>query len=94
MNILLIGYEGYVGAGLYKYLKINHNVIGIGRKDDILNITEDLLEKNSIDVIINCATVMDRISPFFDIESLTYRVNIEGVKHVANLIKNTDLHYI
>ena len=38
-KILILGNQGYVGSGLFKYLSMNHEVMGWSRKDNILNIT-------------------------------------------------------
>ena len=38
MKILIVGYQGYIGSGLYKYLSREHDVIGWGKSDNILSI--------------------------------------------------------
>ena len=72
MKILIVGYQGYIGSGLYKYLSREHDVIGWGKSDNILSINNELLIKENIDVVINCATVMDRVESTFITDSLTY----------------------
>jgi len=94
MRILIIGYRGYVGAGLYKYLSKDYKLFGWGRNDDILNINNKFLIKNDIDVIINCATVMSRTESAFSIDSSTYNVNIAGMENLINQIKDTDIKLI
>ena len=94
MKILLIGYQGYVGSGLFKYLSIDHEVVGWGRKDDILNITNQYILKNNFDIIINCATVMDRTSENFHPESLTYEVNVRGMESLVKNMKDTGIKFI
>jgi len=94
MKILIIGHQGYVGSGLFKYLSMNHEVMGWSRKDNILNITNQYLLKNNFDVVINCATVMDRTGTYFDTESLTYEVNIKGMESLVSNMKNTGIKLI
>ena len=38
MKILLVGYQGYLGSGLFEYLKRFHEVLGWGKGDNILKI--------------------------------------------------------
>ena len=94
MKILIIGHQGYVGSGLFKYLSMNHEVMGWGRKDNILNITNQYLLKNNFDVVINCATVMDRVGTYFDTKSLTYEVNVKGMESLVSNMQNTGVRFI
>ena len=94
MKILIVGYQGYIGSGLYKYLSREHDVIGWGKSDNILSINNELLIKKKIDVVINCATVMDRVESTFITDSLTYKVNISGMKNLVTQLKNTKVTLI
>ncbi|MBF0289207.1 MAG: NAD-dependent epimerase/dehydratase family protein [SAR324 cluster bacterium] len=94
MNILLTGHEGYVGVGLFNYLSTNHSVTGWGRKQDILSITPEILKKQQITAVVNCATVMDRISPNFVLNSESDRVNIEGMKPLVRAVQELNIPLI
>lgn len=94
MKILLIGYQGYVGAGLYNYLTKEHEVMGWGKSDNILKITTEYLLQNNIDVIVNAATIMDRVNPTFAIDSLTYQINIHGMNNLVMQLKETRIKLI
>lgn len=94
MKILLIGYQGYVGSGLYNCLTKEHEVMGWGKSDNILKITTEYLLRNKIDVIINAATVMDRVNPTFSINSLTYQVNICGMINLVKQLNDTKIKLI
>ena len=94
MKILIVGYQGYVGSGLYKYLSREHEVIGWGKSDNILSINNEMLIKGNIDVVINCATVMDRIESTFSTDSLTYKVNIAGMENLVTQLKATKIKLI
>ena len=94
MKILIIGYQGYVGSGLYKYLNREHEVIGWSKGDNILCINNELLIKENIDVVINCATVMDRVKSTFSTNSLTYKVNISGMENLVTQLRDTDIKLI
>jgi len=67
MNILLIGHEGYLGRGLYSFLSKKNNVIGWGRKQDILSLNQEVIIKNKIDAVVNCATIADKANKTFKI---------------------------
>ena len=43
MKILLVGYQGYIGSGLFEYLKRFHEVLGWGKGDNILKINNKFL---------------------------------------------------
>ena len=94
MNILLIGHEGYVGSGLYKYFSSSHNVIGWGRKDDIMKINKEMLLSKRIDVIVNCATIVERNEQSLAIESLTYKVNILAIQELVRQLNGTQIKLI
>lgn len=94
MKLLIIGYQGYVGSGLYNYLSNKHEIIGWSRSDNILNFKREFLTEKNIDVVINCATVMDRINPYFGIDSQTYQVNIEGMRNLVAELKDTGIKLI
>jgi nucleoside-diphosphate-sugar epimerase len=94
MKILLIGFEGYVGSGLYKYLGREHEVIGWGKNNNILKINTKYLLNHNIDVIINTATVMDRVNSTFLIDSPTYQVNVDGMKNLVTQLKDTQIKLI
>jgi nucleoside-diphosphate-sugar epimerase len=94
MKILLVGFQGYIGSGLFKYLNVDHEVIGWGKSDDILTISREYLLQNKIDVIINTATVMDRVGSTFLIDSLTYEVNIRGMESLVTQLKDTNIKLI
>ena len=91
MKILIIGYQGYVGSGLYNFLNREHDVTGWSRRDDVLKLNREFLLGKSIDVVINCATVMDRVGSTFATDSLTYRVNIDGMRNLVSQLKNTNI---
>ena len=94
MKILIVGYQGYIGSGLYKYLSREHDVIGWGKSDNILSINNEQLIKENIDVVINCATVMDRVNSVYTIDSHTHEVNINGMINIVRQLKNTGIKLI
>ena len=54
----------------------------------------ELLLKKNIDVVINCATVMDRVKSTFSTNSLTYKVNISGMEILVTQLRDTDIKLI
>jgi nucleoside-diphosphate-sugar epimerase len=60
MNILITGGEGFVASSLFEFLKHNHNVTSISRKDfDLTNSLEvnAFFENKYFDVVFHCAVV-------------------------------------
>ena len=91
MKILIIGYQGYVGSGLYNFLNREHDIIGWSKSDDILKLTREFLLGKNINVVINCATVMDRVGTTFSIDSPTYKVNVDGLRNLVSQLKDTNI---
>lgn len=94
MKILIIGYKGYVGSGLYRYFNEHCEVLGWGKKEDICNLSKDFLLKEKIDVIINCATFMERNKENFLARSNTFQVNIEGMTNLVKQLEGTRIKLI
>ena len=94
MKILIVGYQGYVGSGLYKYLSREHEIIGWGKNDNISKINKEYLSNSKIAVVINCATVMDRVKSTISTDSLTYKVNISGMENLVAQLKDTKIKLI
>ena len=94
MRILLIGYEGYVGSGLFRYLSNKNEVVGWGRKDNILNLKAHTLKDLQISAVINCGVIMDRVSPNFVTESPSDRVNVIGMRSLISAIKDSEIKLI
>jgi CDP-paratose 2-epimerase len=92
MKILLTGHEGYVGTRLHQYLEEQgHTVVGFGRKEDITTITRATLDRNEVELVINCATVMDRVNTVYTVGGADERVNVFGVHQLVQALKGTDI---
>ncbi len=94
MRILLIGYEGYVGSGLFRYLSNKNEVVGWGRKDNILNLKAHTLKDLQISAVINCGVIMDRVSTNFVAESPSDRVNVIGMRTLISALKGSEIKLI
>lgn len=96
MRILLLGYQGYVGQGLAHYFKCRGvEFLGWGKKENINSLSRNYLEKNKINLIVNCATVMERsLTSKMDLQSQSYQVNVEGVLNLLRQISGTDIKLI
>lgn len=98
MKILITGVYGIVGSYLCNELKNNHNIIGIGRKQDYdgcdtyysCDITEKgaikkvLNENKDIDVIIHCAALAHNKGNDLSKEKFM-NVNYEATKYFVDL---------
>lgn len=94
MRILLIGHEGYVGAGLFRYLSTHHQVIGWGRERDICTLNESIIKDLKITAVVNCAAIVDRVSTDFAIDSESDRVNVSGMRTLVSALKGQDIKLI
>lgn len=94
MRILLIGHEGYVGGGLFRYLSTHHQVIGWGRERDICTLNESIIKDLKITAVVNCAAIVDRVSNEFTIDSESDRVNVGGMRTLVSALKGQDIKLI
>ena len=94
MKILLIGHEGYVGAGLFHYLSQHHQVMGWGRQQDICHLDASILEKLKISAVVNCAAIIERTTSNFVIDSESDRVNVGGARALVSALADKDIKLI
>ena len=94
MRILLIGHEGYIGSGLYRYLSTRYQVTCWGKKNDICTLNAPILKELKIKAIINCAAVIDRISMGFVVGSESDRVNVNGMYTLVRALKDQEVKLI
>jgi len=94
MNILLIGHQGYIGSGLHYYFQQHQTVVGWGRKDNLFSLTRRDLIRRKIDAIVNCAVITDRTAGPYDALSPTHRINVEGARHLANVLRGTKIGWV
>ena len=95
MNILLIGHEGYLGSCLRPYfIEQGHAVVGVGREQDIANVTRSTLEQNQIQLVINCATAADRTGTVYTLGGADERVNVFGTRRLIEAMRDTDIGLI
>ena len=94
MKILLIGHEGYLGTGLFAYLRRRHQVIGWDKKEDLFKLTAPFLGQQRVDLLINLSVAADRQSATFQAGALTDQVNVMGARHLATILKGTDIFWI
>jgi len=94
MNILLIGHEGYLGRGLLEYLSGNHRVVGWDKKEDLFNLDAGILARENIELLINLSVNAARQSANYQIDSPNDRVNVEGARHVARILKGSQIGWI
>jgi nucleoside-diphosphate-sugar epimerase len=91
MRILLIGHQGYLGAGLLSYFNRHHDAIGWDRQEDLFNLTATFLARERIDLLINLAVAADRTSSTFVVDAPTDKVNVQGARHLAKVLKGTEV---
>jgi nucleoside-diphosphate-sugar epimerase len=91
MNILLLGHEGYLGRGLAAYLERNHRIVGWDKKEDLFNLDAATLARENIEVLINLSLMHDRKSKTYQLDSLPEKVNVMGARHVAQILKGSEI---
>ena len=95
MKILLTGNKGYLGSRLQEYLTARgHAVMGIGRQEDIGKITREMLLEGQIELVVNSATVANRIDRRYAIGGGDEAVNVLGVRNLVYALKSTDIGLI
>jgi len=94
LRILLIGHEGYVGAGLLRYLSNHHQVTGWSKESDICSLNASIIGDLQIAAVINCAAIIDRVASDFVVDSDSDRVNVGGTRTLVSALKNKDIKLI
>ncbi len=94
MNILLIGHEGYLGRGLHAFLRRAHDVIGWDKKEDLFNLDAGFLARQNVEMLINLSVAADRQSRAFLAEMPTDVINVGGARHLAKILKGSDIAWI
>lgn len=94
MNILLVGHQGYLGRGLHEYLTPRHRVVGWDQQEDLFSLSAEHVQAQGCDAVINLAVAADRAVARFQIDTPTDRVNVCGARHIARVLKGSDVHWI
>lgn len=94
MNILLTGHEGYIGRGLHSYLSRRHRVVGWDKKEDIFKLDAQTLAREKIELLINLSVMADLKSPRFLLDAPGDTVNVGGARHLAGILKGSDITWI
>jgi nucleoside-diphosphate-sugar epimerase len=94
MKILLTGDEGYIGSGLSRYLKQTHEVVGWNSKKDVRTLNPFILKELNIKAVVNCATVTDRATSLFKVDSPTDLVNVGGARTLVKALKDSKIPLI
>jgi nucleoside-diphosphate-sugar epimerase len=91
MNILLVGHEGYLGRGLSKYLSHRHRIFGWDKKENLFNLSADVLAREQIDILINLSLMHDRQSKTYQVDTAPEEVNVMGARHIARVLKGSEI---
>jgi nucleoside-diphosphate-sugar epimerase len=94
MKILLIGHEGYLGTGLLAYLRRSHSVLGWDKKEDLFALDAALLAREGIEAVINLSVIDARGSAAFLADELPDKINVQGARHIARILKGSDIAWI
>ena len=94
MKILLIGHEGYLGRGLHLYLKRRNQVIGWDKGEDLFNLDAVFLAREEIEMLINLSVIADRQSRTFQAGAPTDQVNVMGARHLAKILKGSEIAWV
>jgi len=94
LKILLIGHQGYVGAGLFRYLGTHHQVVGWDREDDVCSLNTSIIKDLKVAAVVNCAAVINRASANFALDSDSDRVNVGGTRALVSALNGTDIKLI
>lgn len=93
-KILLIGHEGFLGRGLHEYFGRHHEVIGCDVKEDLFSLDAAMLAREGIEMLVNLAVIGDRQSKTFKMDTASDHVNVQGARHLASILKGSDITWI
>ena len=86
MNILIIGYKGFIGSNLTNFFKkLNYNVLGIDKKN--LHNLNEFVKKSEVVINLAGATILKRWSKNY--KKLIYSSRIETTKKIVESIKKS-----
>ena len=95
MKILLVGGEGNLGIGCETYLnRIGVNTIVWDVSRDIFSLSQDILLKSHIDLVINFSVVVDQKTVRIIPTNEDFRVNVLGLFHLLEVCRETDIPLI
>lgn len=94
MNIVLIGHRGYVGRGLASYWKNKHTIFGWDKEENVFRLNTHYLLDKHIDAIVNLSVMADRQSIRYLIDTPTDEVNVQGARHLAQILKGTHIAWM
>ncbi len=93
-SIMILGHRGFIGTGLMEYFKSRTDVVGWGREENIFNLTAEKFAELYVDIIVNCAVVMDRSSKVVAPDSPSDEVNVRGARHLADILRGSHIGWI
>ncbi|HJW76277.1 MAG: hypothetical protein A2X36_02250 [Elusimicrobia bacterium GWA2_69_24] len=91
---MLIGHEGYLGRGLHAFLSREHAVLGWDKKEDLFTLDAAMLARHNIELLINLSVTADRQSRVFQAGAPTDEINVGGARHLAKILKGSDIAWI
>ena len=92
MRILITGHEGCLGSGIKAFLEVaGHEVLGWGRRDDLLALTAVALQDRRVEVVVHCAVAMDRVATRYAIGGSDERVNVFGTRRLVEALRGTGI---
>jgi len=94
MRLLMIGSEGYVGSSLRRVWHNSHEVIPWNHQQELFSLGSEWFDENPVDAVINCTTVMDRGSLLFQGGGPSDWVNVEGVRHLTEILQGRSIRLI
>jgi nucleoside-diphosphate-sugar epimerase len=94
MKILLIGHEGYIGKGLLEFFLRQHQVIGWDKKEDLFSLSSSFLAKEGVQAVVNLSVAADRAAQKFQADAPTDLVNVMGARHLAKILKGSEIAWI
>ncbi len=93
-KVLVLGYKGFIGSGLYEFFESRGPVVGWGREENIFNLDPEKLQELEVDLVVNCAVETDRSTPYFIPGSRTDEINVQGARYLAKILKGSNIGWI
>jgi dTDP-4-dehydrorhamnose reductase len=96
VKILLLGHQGMLGSDLFLKLKIEHEVVGLDKKEiDIVSAKEcqEAIKTIEPDIVINAAAYTN-VDGCETAKDECFAVNAEAVKNIADACSNKNIRII
>jgi len=89
-----LGTKDTWARGLYSFLSRKHRVIGWDKKENLFDLGAATLARENVELLINLSVMADRAGRNFQADTPCDQVNVGGARHIANILKGSEISWI